>query len=343
MMTRQHGNSRRDTAAARAISTARSGRFGRRSAGRVTRAARRAPAPCSASYAFTIVELLVVIGLIVLILGFGLPAFNAMVVQQRQNKTLQLLNSTLVHMHVISLSDQTFTAVRLLPTEWQFDPQRVRSEALGGRQVITTYAYRQVTMPDPDQPTRIRFEERFEPLEGGPMHVLPYDTWIAPLEALDTTRYVPDRPAPPAYSIGNHVLSGTIGQFERNANSRENNNETLLDADDFLFVFDPRTGLFPSLNRQPWLLVGYDPSPDALREWAGVRYSGGDLIARQKYQRFNFTGAVIYAREPFVAAGKIGDNTDQIQLRRDILRRHGMNYYVEPRGGSLIAGSAEER
>lgn len=298
---------------------------------------RRAPA-------FTIVELLVVIGIIVLIVGFGVPAFNALIAQQRQNKTYQLLNGTLTHAHVISQADQTFTAVRMLPAEWHFNPEQVRVEALAGRQVMTTYRYRQATMPDPDVPARIHFEERFEPAGDGPTHVLPTDTWIAPLEALDTTRYVPDRPAPVGYSIGDHVLSGTIGRFERNANSRENGSERFLDADDFLFVFDPRTGLFPSLNRRPWLLVGYDPTPGVEREWAGMRDGYGQLYpAREKYQRFNFTGAVIYPREPFAAQGLFGESSDELQNRREILRNFGQNYYVNPRGGSLIAGSAEER
>ena len=297
----------------------------------------------SRPFAFTVVELLVVIGIIILILAFGMPAFNAMAVQQRQNKALLLLSNTLVQTQVRSVSDQTFTAVRVLPAEWQFRSRNTLDENIAGRQAISTYIYRQPTAPDPDDPETIYFEERFEPIADGPTHLLPYDTWIAPQEALFTNTRIPDSDLGFAL-IGDKVLTGNIGEFVRNANARENNSETLLDADDFLFVFDPRTGLYPSLTYKPWLMLGFDPTEGVIgedgrpvgREWVGPR-SNDRPKDREKFQRINFTGAVIYRREPFVATGKSAAPA----LRRDALERHGQTYFVDPHAGSLIAGSAE--
>ena len=62
--------------------------------------------------------MIVVIGIIALILVIGVPAFNAMAVQQRLSKTRQLLNGTLLRTQVVAVSGGMPTAVRLLPAEW---------------------------------------------------------------------------------------------------------------------------------------------------------------------------------------------------------------------------------
>jgi type II secretory pathway pseudopilin PulG len=289
--------------------------------------------------AFTIVEMIVVIGIIVLILVIGVPAFNSMTVQQRASKTRQLLNGTLLRTQVVSVSDQTLTAVRLFPADWHVTDQDL-GEVTAGRQIMTTYSFRSTYAANPYDPTQVLFDERFERIEDGPTHVLPPDTWVAPSEALDTVHTVPYLGG----YVGDWVLNGRIGYFTLDADSRTNSGEQLLDADDFLIVFDPETGVQSSRRRQAWRLKAFDPRPAGEQtgqlETDGVRRSGtGQLDV--PFQRFNFTGAVIYRREPFTALGADANDNDMIRARRDVLRRFGQAYYVDRTGGNLVAGTGE--
>ena len=306
--------------------------------GRVVRSVR----PVRPSRAFTVVELMVVIGIIALILALGVPAFNAMTTQQRLSKTRTLLDGALTRTHVICLSDRNLAAVRIFPANWHLSRDQALAGSQTGRQMLATYVYRSTYAADPGQPDSVHFHERFERLEDGPTRLLPPDTWVAPGEALDTRTRVPDL----GRDIGDLVLDGTIGRFELDADSRTNRGEGLLDADDFLIVFDPGTGVRPSFNRQPWPLRAYVPE-------AGDLGPGADDVAGQEaagdywtgaaynipFQRFSFTGVVIYQRDPFLALGVDAD-PDQ---RRDVLHRFGSMYYVDRTGGSLVAGAGEAR
>ena len=276
-------------------------------------------------------------GIIVLLLAIGVPAFNAMAVEQRLSKTRQLLNGTLMRTHIVSISDDMPAAVRLLPGEWHLNEAGGGGVA-AGRQIMTTYREVSSSSPDPDQPLLIKFEQRFERIADGPTHVLPPDTWIAPSEALDDFHRVLE----PGWGdyVGNYVLNGEIGHFTLNADETENGGERLLDADDFLIIFDPETGVRNnSLRREPSLLVGYDP--DDKREWAGRRDGSGAINVQDRFQRFNFTGTVIYRREPFTALGADANSEDAIIARRNVLKRFGQTYYVHRTGGSLVAGAGE--
>jgi len=287
--------------------------------------------------AFSVVELLVVIGIITLILALGLPAFNEMAVQQRMSKTQQLLTSALTRTQVVAVSENTFAAVRLMPAHWRVHEDESSVESVVGRQFLTTYVYRQSTRPDPDSPVAIHFEERFEEIADGPAHLLSPGTWVAPIETLDDTTIVP------GYGgiLGDQVLNGTIDNFELNADARYSPGEAFLDADDFLIVFD-KNGLVNSLRRQPWLINGYDPREDFQREWAGPRYTSGlnagKVEPQYRYQRFNFTGVIVYQREAFLALGNPGASAYQINARRDLLNEIGMKYYVDRNAGGLIEG-----
>jgi len=93
--------------------------------------------------------------------------------------------------------------------------------------------------------------------------------------------------------------------------------------------------------------LAFDPRPAGQEtgqlETDGARNSAGVLHNRLRFQRFNFTGAVIYQREPFVAVGAASDgDEDVIAARRDVLRRFGQTYYVSRTGGNLVAGAGEE-
>lgn len=308
---------------------------GRPSAAGGKRAARaRAEGSAAARTAFTIAELMVVIAIIALILVVGVPAFNAMTTQQRLSKTQQLLNGALTLTHVISVSDRTQAALRICPAEWQLGDSN--ADQARGRQILTTYTYRATAAADPLDPAEIIYDERFERLEDGPTQLLPPDTWVAPSEALDRVRVVPDLGG----VLGDYVLDGKIGHFEFDADLRTNSGERLLDADDFLIVFDPDKGVLGSLMRKPWRLLALDPrSPEesatGQQEVDGERAGNGNLTV--PFQRFNFAGVVIYRREPFVALGADADP----EPRREVLRRLGQTYYVSRNGGSLVGGHME--
>jgi prepilin-type N-terminal cleavage/methylation domain-containing protein len=303
--------------------------------------------PACLRYAFTVVELMVVVAIIALVLAIGIPAFNSMTEQTRLSKTRQLLNGTLVRARIISVSDRTLTAVRLCPAEWEVREGDER-RTLAGRQIMTTYSYRATTAANPSNPAEVSFHERFERLQDGPTQVLPPDTWVAPSEALDMVHLVDGD------ETSNWVLNGTIhhlegGQlrgFELDGDSETNPGEELLDADDFLIVFDPDTGVKPSLLREPWPIKAYVPEEADVGGVEGTEAAGeGWNVSRARFdtpfQRFNFTGVVVYKREPFVALGFDAASEAEYRARRDVLRRFGLMYYVDRTGGNLLAGGAE--
>jgi type II secretory pathway pseudopilin PulG len=291
--------------------------------------------------AFTVVELMVVIAVIALVLAIGVPAFNSMTAQQRLSKTRQLLNGTLTRTHVISLSDRNLTAVRIFPADWDLGDDNP-SRTTAGRQMIATYSYRATSAANPNAPSTVSFDERFERIEGGPTHLLPPDTWVAPSEALL------DRDYDDQVIDGDRVLQGEIGRFAFDPNDTTE----LLSADDFLIVFDPETGVVRQNNNWPWRawrLLAFDPRPrpgepggvdTGQLETDGQRRNTGVLI--EPYQRFNFTGVVVYPREPFAALDQTDmDGDDLITGRRSVLQRLGQTYYVSRTGGSLMGGGQE--
>lgn len=295
---------------------------------------------------FTVVEMMVVIAIIALILIVGVPAFNTMSVEQGFSRAHQLLNGALTRAHIVSLSERNLAAVRVFPAAWALSEEGTPAGE-AGRQMLATYVYRFTYAANPADPSQVAFAERFERLEEGPMQLLPPDTWIAPSEALDVRTNVLGTSDP----ISDYVLHGTIGRFELDPDGVTNSGEKLLDADDFLIVFDPETGVKPSFDRRPWALKSYVPDSGELGsgadEVAGQEVAGCGWIAHKNayripFQRFNFTGAVVYQREPFEALGAEGDDNYTISERREVLKRVGRTFYVDRTGGGLIAAGGEQ-
>ena len=54
-------------------------------------------------------------------------------------------------------------------------------------------------------------------------------------------------------------------------------------------------------------------------------------------ERFNFSGIVIYRREPFLAL----DASASAEDRQDVLRRFGRPYFVHRYSGGLVMGTQE--
>jgi Tfp pilus assembly protein PilE len=294
----------------------------------------------AATTGFTTVELMVVLGVIALILGIGLPAFKSMTDQAYRTQARQMINSALMQAHVLSLSDRAMAAVRFSP-DWE------RANASGklttDAQVVTIYQYKFTSLnADPSAWSTqgeiaggefVQFNERFERVDEIAPQTLPNGLWVAPSEAL-----LHD-PTDNSGFYGLDVLEGNPGDFEIDADA---SNDKLLDADDFLIVFDPQAGVLPSrwpqpnpppgVRKSPWQLLGYDPRPGRGFHTAwDTNARGVPLKPLEAYRRFNFTGVVLYDRELFLA----GDRDDQ--ERQEFLARQGETYYVDRIGGGLSA------
>lgn len=288
--------------------------------------------------AFTIIELLVVIGIIALLLGIGLPAFNAMTRESRLTKAQQLTSAALSRASMLAVSEASLSAVRIGPEAWERSPEG--QSGARGLQTLTTYRY-VVTTAHPSDPLAPRFDDRFERTGEFESVALPDDTWAAPLEALrDEADY------------DEFILNGRPGRFALNAaDAKGTNRDGFLPADDFLIVFlsdgsvapyQPNCdGIPPSYNSAPvggcyGRLSAYDPEVDTER--AGVWNSSAGVY-NPYYFRFNFSGVVFYPREPFV---NLGPNASA-DLRRDHLLRFGLPYFVNRTGGALAPAKGGNR
>lgn len=283
---------------------------------------------------FSLTELLIVIGVIVVILLIGIPAFNAMTIESRYGSAEQSLSATLSRAAIAAQSERNLVALRFLPAEWDADsPEDVAR--IAGRQKVVTYRY--VTSTDALTSAgtwQVAYSEAFKRVEDADELLLPPDLWIAPGEALAD-------PTPSGDEA--HILNGVYGPAET-AFSRSWDGSTppgwssagpyhdrFLDADDFMVVFDSRGGLM----RGPSL--GADASSVELVDHNPAHMAGGPHIDR--LSRRYFGSLVLYQREAFRAAGNSTDS-ETVDARRDYLLREGRPFYVGRRGGALISGTA---
>ena len=313
--------------------------------------------------AFTLVELLVVVAIIGLILGLGLPAFNSMTAQSRKSKARQLLQGALTRASVLSVADRNVVAVRVFPGAWDQSGQSTSGTPSGaagvGTQSLALYKYVTraerplVTASGQNDPSVVTYVDRFERVPESPSIVMPPEVWLAPLEALITgpngNRAQVDRSGDgqlDATDTALDELGGTPGWFDLNCDPRPNQNpgKQILIADDFLFVFDPEQGLVSGRGRPAWKMFGYDPRPIAGPNSGptGGLETGGEFtfnqatgyfsyIPRQTFQRMNFTGAVIYDRSRFLPLSTP-------DTRGALLAREGLPLYSVGGSGTLTTG-----
>jgi type II secretory pathway pseudopilin PulG len=279
-------------------------------------------------------EMVVVIGVIVLVLAMAVPGLNAMATQSRHSQATQVVNGALTRAHLSALADMSPTAVRFVPGEWDSDasaePQRPR-----GRQHIVLYSY--VAVPYVHSNGRIEFRQYFERRAGAASTQLPEDVWVAPVEALDTnSRRVPVSDG--AMSLFSNfgagmVLNGQIDDGDGLSFTLDAGNptESFFQADDFLIVFDPQTGLRTTLSLLP--LKAYDPLSREEKDRSRIdEVVGGN---NRPYERYNFTGVALYGRSAFLSLGKqawLG------QVRQDWLKGNARPYLVSRFGGELVMG-----
>jgi type II secretory pathway pseudopilin PulG len=293
--------------------------------------------------AFTIVELLVVIGMIVLILAIAVPGLSAIALQARFNNATQTINGALTRAYYSSLSDVSMTAVRFMPGEWDFNEKADKNQP-SGRQHVVTYSYTGTSSaPNLSGSGADSFGEYFARQKNNASIQLPEDMWVAPVEALDTgmRRVSVDanddgQPDSAPYTYNNFgrdcVLNGRRNQsgassFELNG-AAVSGSAGLLKSDDFMVAFDPQTGArggLPALMH----LKSYDPNQRLETD----RGNSGTPF----YQRYNFTGIVIYPREAF-AAVELGSG-DVSGDRQRWLRAHGRPFLVHRFGGGLVMGT----
>lgn len=329
-----------------------------------TRASRiplRAVVP-SCRRAFTLVELLVVVAIIGVILGIGLPAFNSMTAQARKSKARQLLQGALTRASVLSVADRNLVAIRIFPGAWDqlgTTSAATPSGAAGvGAQVVAMYKY--VTRAErpldtsggQNDPDVITYVDRFERIKESPAVVLPPDVWVAPIESLITgqngNRNLVDRSGNGAFDATDvelDELSGAPGWFDLDCDPRTNRPKAMLTADDFLMIFDPEQGLVSSHARPAWKMFAYDPRPTTgpnssqftggLETGGEYRYNAtvgrGTYVVGSTFQRLNFTGVVLYDRTRFQSFGSP-------DLRGEFLAREGLPLYATGGSGTLTAG-----
>lgn len=276
---------------------------------------------------FTLVELIVVIAVIALILAFAIPALNNMSGESKLIAGVQTVNGALTRAYYASQADRQLSAVRFLPGEWDFSGRNDPQSATG-RQHLVPYTW--VTATDRENSSgafELRFREQFQRRPGSESIQLPPDIWVAPVEA-----WRDDTLGSRGLRVDYDILSGRRGQFELSANRNTPVNTRLLNADDFMIVFDSQTGL--KTRRELVSLRGYDPTPNVRAEVDDNGLTGAGQI---RYERFTSAGVVVYRREPFAALGDTAAPED----RQRVLRTHGRAYFVHRYGGGLVLGTSE--
>jgi type II secretory pathway pseudopilin PulG len=285
--------------------------------------------------AFTIIELIVVITMIVLVLAIALPSLGALNADARLTAAYQLINGTLTQAYFLAAADKNMTAVRFLPGVW--DSPDAAGAGPSGRQHMVIYRY--VGTTDREQPPGsgtfvMEFGEYCVRQPGTASVRLPEDVWIAPLEAVQASGGSLGHGggwAPTTISAAQwraFMLGGVLPNlfaYDPDPAGGDPNAAKFMNADDFLMVVDPQSGVRTGT-----------PAPYALRAYAPPLRYDTDRDRNVYYQRYGFSGVVVYRREAFVAAGSNQDPAT-VQARQDYLRRTGRAYMAQRFGGGLSA------
>ncbi len=302
--------------------------------------------------AFTILELLVVIGIISLILVLGVPAFNTVSRDSAATQARQLLSAAMSRAALISSADRTTMAVRAVPSEWVYSTNELEDpaatlETTRGRQALVTYRYISNSTPPIGQsdlaPGDVLYADYFKETGGG-VTLLPPDVWVAPSEALQKTS--------DGLFDGDAVLRGTVGTFalDPRPDGFDPDRDEFLNADDFLVVFEAERGVrtsvwptnSPDLRPPAWRMYAYDPDtavgdPEN-RGWSRSGAGTWNRTTRDfdiPYQRYAFGGLVMYRREVFLGLGARAASASEIEARRAVLSR-GEAYSISRFGGNLL-------
>jgi type II secretory pathway pseudopilin PulG len=282
--------------------------------------------------AFTIVELIVVISIIIIILAVAVPSLSAMNAEARQTSAYQTINGALTRAYYQAMADSTLTAVRFFPGAWDVVDDELDSLAPRDRQRLAIYSYVTTSSADLSNPATVQFGEYFERVRDVRAVTMPRDVWAAPLASLSNDvisyRYGNPRDGYGTDSLyaSDLSLAGTVNQFAFDASQQG----SFLNADDFLIVYDPRTGLRSGMPT-PYPMRAYVPLPSYQYETTDTGNDGSGEF----FQRYGFTGVVTYRREPFVALGDSASSAD----RQQALEQTGRPYMAQRFGGGLLSGA----
>jgi hypothetical protein len=243
---------------------------------------------------------------------------------------IQSINGALQRSHYTAQGDQNMTAVRFLPGHWDVSEDG-ESHGGGEHQHLVNYRYVGSTTTERNGNFVTEYTERFERRPDVDSVELPNDIWVAPIEAWRGigNRNDPADPSGTHDPLDEKLLEGNIEEFALNPTAT---GENLLEADDFLVVFDPQTGV--RAGRSLFQLKAYDP----VREIDATDDGSLSPPDARKFMRASSEGVVIYRREPFVALGNAASGA----VRQNALRRTGRPYFVHRLSGALVMGTQEE-
>lgn len=292
---------------------------------------------------FTLIELLVVMLVIIAVLGIGLPAFNTLSLDSQYSQARQTIAGALRRAHVLAISEKNLIAVRICPAEWVAGATGGDGGAVIGRQAIVFYSLRTPTVnPAATNAgnSALYGLERFERIQGEEFVLLPGGVWAAPAESLWASDIGRDK------KEGGPVVAGEIGRFRLDPSGVSGDDQSFLDADDFLVVFGPDGGLFSSVTPKAWELSAYIPFDTKNADYSSfVPTNGVETAGRWRsnkgeydpaFRRFSFTGISLYRRDQFVSAGRNGPTGAIQQARRVAIRKAGLTFLVNPTGGALV-------
>jgi prepilin-type N-terminal cleavage/methylation domain-containing protein len=281
---------------------------------------------------FTLVELIVVVTVIAIILVIAVPGLSVLNADARLTSAQQTINGVTTRAYSLALADRTMTAVRIFPGIWDVTGDS-QAQAPADRQHLAIYRYVGITAREkPGSPGQfeIALSEYFERVRELESMRMPEDVWAAPLEALQTngTLRHTDGTTTTYDQLGwKFVLDGKIGQFRYNADRKVGDGTDFLNADDFLIVCDPQSGVRSG-----------SPAPFRLRAYAHDLQYEVDADPRDPnrhpYQRYSFSGVVAYPREPFVSLGVAAGG----DVRQDFLREKGRALMAHRFSGALFSG-----
>ena len=305
--------------------------------GRVPTIARGSRAP-SRERAFTLVELMVVVTVIIIILAIAVPGLSSMQADARLTAASETISAMTTRAGYMALAERTPMAVRIFPGEWDSfdDPNNLRPE---GRQHMAIYRWVQSTYEESPAGSGVfitKFAEYFERADDVRSTVLPKGVWAAPVEALASVStdltYYRDEFNEDRFSVGSlgrdFVLSGPIGDFVYNAGRYYGSN--FLNADDFLIVVDPENGIV-SGRPEPQYMKAYAPAVPSAGLYGGTETQGN---GSEWYQRYSFSGVVTYQRDAFKMLGESAAGDE----RQEWLRVNGRPFITHRFGGGLLPG-----
>lgn len=269
--------------------------------------------------AFTIIELIVVMAIIVALLLMAVPAFKTIHKRGQLGTSFLLIQSNLERARIESRSWHNTFAVRVSPLEWVQEPQPQSKN----KQILSTYIWTcstnkktyNATDYSDNNPTinpvsSINFAEHFELRKGNQQftpYVLPLNIGVAPIEA----------------ETNSQLLSGQIGFF-----SSDPENPLLIKSEDFIFMFN--NGVLCGNPYKREIAPGYNFIRDPYPIW-----SYNPTTQRESYvKRYPTTGFIIYDREALMTAGI---NNVNGSTRQFLLNKFGIKYIVNPQNGKCEA------